>query len=120
MESSVGDQSLPSLKTVALQQILIGLRTLQVVRKNMVSLHAERIPLYQWILIWFLAIILLMSVSVIPSHLYLFGAILKAAFGSAVIFVIILLNEFDKLRFFEGVVGEHSAKDILDIFEGKK
>ena len=86
----------------------------------MVALHRERIPRFQWVLIYFLAAILLLTVSTIPSQHYLLGAVLKGAFSSSVIFVLILLHEFDQLRFFEGTVGEKSARDILDIFAGRK
>lgn len=120
IERTTKDQKLPTLKNFAVQRILVALQTLQGTRKSMVALHSERIPKFQWVLVYFLAAILLSTVSVIPSHLLLFGAILKAAFGSAVIFVIILLHEFDRLRFFEKTIGEHSAQDILDIFSGKK
>jgi len=119
-EQTTKDESLPSLKHLALQRVLTALETLQIVRKSMIALHTERIPRFQWVLVYFLAFILLAAVSIIPSEGFLLGAILKGAFSSSVIFVIILLHEFDKLKFFEGTMGEHSAKDILDIFEGKK
>ena len=45
---------------------------------------------------------------------------LKSAFASSVIFVVILLSQFDRLKFFEGTIGESSAKDVLDIIEGRK
>ena len=119
-ESVAKDKPLPSLKHLALQRVLTALESLQVVRKKMIALHNERIPIFQWILIYFLAIILLIAVSVIPSQQFLLGAILKGAFGSTIIFILILLYKFDKLKFFEGTMGEKSAQDILDIFEGKK
>ncbi|PCI19588.1 hypothetical protein COB64_03540 [Candidatus Wolfebacteria bacterium] len=120
LERVVGDHTLPSLRNFALQRILFNLRILQVTRKSMIALHTERIPRFQWMLIIFLAAILLVAVSLIPSFHNVLGAILKGAFGSAVIFVLILLSEFDKLKFFEGTIGERSAQDILDIFSGKK
>ena len=120
LEEKIKDQALPTLRNFGVQRILVNLRSLQVARKNMIALHTERIPRFQWVLIVFLAAILLVAVSTIPSFQYFLGALLKTAFGTAVIFVIILLNEFDKLRFFEGTMGERSAQDILDIFTGKK
>lgn len=120
VEQTTKDRSLPSLEHLALQRILTSLENIQVTRKNMISLHQERIPKFQWVLVYFLAIILLIAVSTIPSVEFLLGAILKGAFTSSIIFVIILLHEFDQLEFFEGTIGENSAKDILGILAGKK
>ena len=86
----------------------------------MVVLYQERIPHFQWFLIAFLAFILLLTVSLIPSQAQLTSSILKGAFGTCVILVIVLLRQFDTLHFFEDVVGEHSAQDILGILLGKK
>ncbi|MBT6690893.1 hypothetical protein HOB10_00985 [Candidatus Parcubacteria bacterium] len=95
-------------------------RDLQIARKKMVVLYQERIPHFQWFLIAFLAFILLLTVSLIPSQAQLTSSILKGAFGTCVILVIVLLRQFDTLHFFEDVVGEHSAQDILGILLGKK
>jgi hypothetical protein len=119
-EKHSGNKPLPSLKHLALQRVLTALETLQRSRKSMVSLYTERIPRFQWILVDLLAVILFITVSTIPSEGYFLGAILKGAFCSSVIFIIILLREFDRLNFFEKTIGEHSAKDILEILSGKK
>jgi hypothetical protein len=119
-EKTTKNKALPSLQHLALQRILEALRNLQKIRKNMISLHNERIPAFQFVLVYFLAIILLITVSIIPSTQYLLGSILKGAFSSSIIFVIILLHEFDRLKFFEGTIGENSAQDILNIFAGKR
>ena len=119
-EKHSGNKSLPSLKHLALQRILTALEALQRSRKSMVSLYTERIPRFQWVVVDLLAIILFITVSTIPSESYLLGAILKGAFTSSVIFILILLREFDRLNFFEKTIGEHSAQDILDILSGKK
>lgn len=119
-EKYSGNKALPSLKHLALQRVLTALETMQISRKNMVSLYTERIPRFQWILVDLLAIILFVTVSTIPSEGYLLGAILKGAFSSSVIFILILLREFDRLNFFEKTIGEHSARDILEILSGKK
>ena len=109
-----------SLEASVLRQLFGSLRNLQVARKGMVVLHQERIPKFQWFLIYFLALILIVALSTIPSQYFLLGAILKGAFASAVILVVFLLHEFDKLKFFESAIGEKSAQDILDIFQGKR
>ncbi|XOU94567.1 MAG: hypothetical protein ACNFW9_00710 [Candidatus Kerfeldbacteria bacterium] len=120
LESVAKDKSLPSLQNFAVQRILVSLESVQVARKGMVALHQERIPRFQWVLVYFLVAILLVAVSTIPSEGFLIGSILKGAFSSSALFVVILLNSFDRLHFFEGTIGENSARDILDIFAGKK
>jgi hypothetical protein len=119
-ETSFKDKSLKDLDHLALQRILVGLERLQIIRKNMISLHNERIPQFQYVLIYFLGALLFVTVSIIPSQFNILESILKGAFGTCVIFILFLLHEFDNLRFFEGVIGEHSAQDVLDIFSGKK
>ncbi len=120
LERRIKDKTLPSLQNFALQRTLVSLENMQVARKNMVALHQERIPTFQWILVYSLAAILLIAVSTIPSEGYVLGSILKGAFSSSALFVVILLNAFDKLSFFEGTIGENSAKDVLDILKGEK
>jgi len=120
IERKTKDKALPSLKHLALQRILTGLEVAQVTRKGMIALHRERIPGFQWALVYFLAIILFVAVSTIPSAGFVLGTVLKSAFASSVIFVVILLSQFDRLKFFEGTIGESSAKDVLDIIEGRK
>lgn len=107
-----------ALKAQAVEGVRIALDRLQVVRKNMVTLHVERIPHFQWTLIYILAAILLTSISGIPSSI--FGSVLKGAFGTSVLLILMLLNDFDRLKFFEGAIGTSSAQDILGILEGKK
>jgi len=119
-EESTKEKDLPSLHHLTLQRILNSLQNMQIARKGMVAIHQEKIPFFEWILIYFLAFILLISLSLIPSQGYLLASILKASFFTAVISVLILLYEFDSLKFFENTIGEHSAQDILDIIAGKK
>lgn len=120
LERSVAGQSLPSLATLALARILSALRSLQQIRKSMIALHHERIPRFQWIPLYFLAGVLFLTLSVIPSQGMIYSSILKGAFASSIVFVFILLRKFDRLEFFEKTIGEESAQDILDIFTGKR
>ena len=115
-----GTKPFPSLKHLALQRILTALETLQVLRKKMVALHTERIPKFQWFIIYFLALLLLLAITLIPSQFIFYSALMKGAFGSSVISVIVMLHRFNSLKFFEAIMGEQSAQDILDIFSGKK
>lgn len=104
----------------AIERIMQSLASLQVIRKMMIVLRQEIIPKFQWILLIALAIILFITVSLIPSYLNLIGAILKGAFASSILFVFILLKKLNKLELFEKTVGEESAQDVVDIFKGKK
>jgi len=96
------------------------LKDLQIARKQMILLHQEDIPKYQWVLLIFLAVILLVSVSMIPSQGDIVGSMLKGAFGTCVVLILVLLRRFNDLTFFESTIGESSAQDILDIIDGKK
>ena len=119
-ERVTSGKPLPSLKHLALQRVLTGLEVMQIARKNMIALYRERIPQFQWLLVYFLALILLLTVSMIPSHHYVIASVLKGVFSSSVVFVVILLHRFDSLQFFERTIGEQSARDILNIFAGKR
>ncbi|MFC1633041.1 hypothetical protein ACFL1U_02795 [Patescibacteria group bacterium] len=120
LETTTQEQSLPTLKSAAVTRITIALHDAQLIRKDMVSLHRERIPKSQWILLIFLAIILFILLSTIPSQLFILGAILKAAFGAALLFILVMLYQLDKLSFFEGLIGENSAADVLGIIRGER
>jgi hypothetical protein len=109
-----------NLSNSFLREITRITRDLQIVRKKMVLLHQEDVPKFQWLLLIFLAIILLIAVSMIPSEEQLIPSFLKGAFGTCVILILILLRRFDDLKFFESTIGESSAQDILDIIKGKK
>ena len=86
----------------------------------MVALREERIPGLQWVLIYVLSIILILTVSTISSAFLLLGSAIKAAFIVSVLMVAVLLKKLDGLKLFEGVIGEHSARDVVAIIEGKK
>ena len=120
LEKTVGEKKLPSLGHAAINRIMAGLLILQQIRKSMIALHKERIPQFQWILLYFLAAVLFLSLSMMPTQGLVYASLLKGAFASSIIFVFVLLKKFDRLDFFEKTIGEESAQDILDIFSGKK
>ena len=120
IQKTVKDKVFGTLKNFSIQRVLVSLENLQVTRKKMVALHKERIPTFQWALIYFLASILLITVATISSEGIIFKSALKASFSSGVILIIILLHRFDNLHFFGGIIGEKSAQDVLDILKGKK
>lgn len=93
---------------------------MQIARKKMDILHQERIPALQWGLLIFLAGILLVSVSAITSVGMVVPAILKGAFATCILLVLVILYQFNNLTFFENIIGEHSAKDVLDIMAERR
>jgi hypothetical protein len=119
-EKAVGGKNLTSLQSAALSQTLRAILECQSLRKNMISLYQERIPLSQWLLLGFLVFIILFDLLMFSSHLELLSSLLKGAFGAILIFVLILIRKFDRLEFFESMIGENSARDVLDIINGRK
>jgi len=99
---------------------LSSLSSMQKYRKRMITLQIERIPVFQWVLIIVLTLIMLMTLAFLSSENLIVFSLIKGAFGTALIIVVVLLHQFDRLQFFEGMIGEKSAQDVLDIIEGKK
>lgn len=98
-----------------------ALRIAQEERKVMVALREERIPSFQWLVIYLLTGILLVTFSVtISSEGFLLGSVLKGVFVTAVFSVMMLLKQLDSLKLFEGTIGGHSAQDALSIIGGKR
>ena len=89
-------------------------------RKDLVALHAERVQDFLWFVIYFLCFILIVAIASVSSYGLLLESILKAAFVTTVLATATMLRRLDNLELFESFVGEKSAKDILDIFEGKR
>lgn len=110
----------PSVQNATVINMIASLDSLQIARKRMVSLQIERMPKGEWILMIFLALLLLASLLMIPGHGALVDSIMKGVFGSLILQVIILLYELDNLKLFEKTLGKTSAKDILSIIEGKR
>jgi hypothetical protein len=120
LETDIGDSKQETLRNQAVGRVLTNLGDCQVLRKNMVMLFQEKIPNFQWLLILLFVIILLATISVIPSVGFLLGAGLKAAFAVAILSVILILKNLDDLHLFENFIGENSAKDVLATIEGSK
>jgi hypothetical protein len=120
LEESIGGEKQESLRNQSIGRVLSNLGDCQVLRKNMVMLSQERIPPFQWTLIFFFVLILVSTISVIPSQGFLLGSILKSAFAVSIISVITILYNLDNLHLFEGFIGENSAKDVLETINGNK
>lgn len=120
LKKTVDEYGTDSTKGVATTRMMLGLHTAQKIRKNMVALREERIPGFQWILIYLLTAILILAVSTIPSAFLILGSIIKGAFTISVLVVVVLLHKLDVLNLFAGTIGEDSARDVVDIIEERK
>lgn len=120
LDDKVVDKDITKLSNQALGAVVKTLAAAQDVRKQMVAMYKERLPLEQWILIIFFASMLIGTVSVMPSTGVLFISILKAAFVLSVLSVLLILNKLNNLEFTERIMGEESANDVLGIISGIK
>ena len=120
LEQAVRENGNEDVKGSATVRIMLSLSDLQKLRKGMSALRGERIPSFQWTLVYVLTAILLAVVSSIASQNILLGSIVKAAFVTAVISVVILLIRLDNLQLFSGKIGTASAQDAIDIIDNKK
>lgn len=120
LEEEVGSTKQESLRNQAIGRVMTGLSDCQVIRKTMVMLYQERIPSFQWHLIVFFVVMLLLAISVIPSQGLLIGSALKSAFFVSIMSVVIILHNLDNLHLFENFIGENSALDILGIIDNTK
>ncbi len=120
LEEDIGNNKQETLRNQAVGRVMTGLSDCQVLRKNMVMLYQERIPSFQWFLLFFFVLILLSAISVIPSQGFILGALLKSAFVVSILSVIFILRNLDNLHLFERFIGENSARDVLDLIEGSK
>lgn len=120
LEKNLSDMDMSDLQSHTLSSVVGGLSNCEVDRKNMVMLYQERIPHFQWFVIIFFAVILILAVSAIPSEGLVFESILKSAFGVSIFSIASILHHLDHLHLFEDFIGENSAKDVLDLIGGKK
>lgn len=104
----------------AMRKMLIVLDDLQVQRKALITLHEERVTRYQYTIVLLLAFVLIAAFFAVDTEGNLIESIIKSVLISTVGVVVWTLHQFDELRIFEGMVGEHSARDVLDIIEGNK
>lgn len=120
LKEKISGKSFDDLGKSVLAQVEWSLRDLQRVRKDQVSIYQERIPVPQWLLLYILAFILVATIMTIPSYLLFFPALLKSAFATSVVSVLYLLNRLDNFAFFEGVIGESSARDVIAVIDGNR
>ena len=109
-----------SIHGEAMRKMLIVLDDLQVQRKALVTLHEERVTRYQYTIVVLLAVVLVTAFLSVDTQGNLTESVIKSILISVVGVVVWTLHQFDELRIFEGMVGEHSAQDVIDIIGGKK
>lgn len=97
-----------------------GLGDMQKIRKNLIALYHARIPRFQWYLVDALAVILIISVAVVPTNDSWLPIVIKSSFATVLATVLILLRRLNNLTLFEDMAGQSSAQDVLDIIVEKK
>lgn len=115
-----GDVNMDKVRGESMRKTMNTLDDAQIVRKLLVSLKEETIPRLQQIFIYVLAVILFLAVLTLPSRDLVLASLLKSVYMMTIVMVVILLKKFDDLTLFEGTIGEHSAKDVLNILDGEK
>ncbi len=118
--TAVSENGSDGIKGVVLTRNMLGIQELQKIRKNMISLREERIPVFQWLLIVMIAVILITTVSTITSEGFVLISLVKSAFVSSVLVALILLKQLDSLELFSGKIGQYSAEDVINIIDDKK
>jgi hypothetical protein len=113
LQEHIGDRVFPELGRTTLMQMQWSLRDLQRVRKDKISLMREQVPTLQWLLLILLAVILVVAIMSIQSFTMIVASFLKASYVVAVVLVIALIHDLNQLTLFEKLIGEDSARDLL-------
>lgn len=113
LREHIGDKMFPELGRTSQMQIQWSLRDLQRVRKDKISLMREQVPVLQWLLLVLLALILVATIMSIQSYEALVSSFLKSSFVVAVLLVLALIQDLNRLTLFEKLIGEESARDLL-------
>ena len=114
------NEKLDNLEDYFLNRTQASLLDMHKIRKNLVPLVKEGIPLLQWVMIGLLATGLVISIISFDSQFIFSQSILKSLYLTSIYSVIATLYKMNKLTFYEEKPGESSAQDVLDIIEGKK
>ncbi len=115
-----GEINMDKVRGESMRKMMGALDDIQIIRKVLVSLKEETIPKLQQVFIYTLAVILFLAILTLPSKGLILASLLKSVYMITVVIVVVLLKKFDNLTLFEGTIGEHSARDVLNIIEGEK
>jgi hypothetical protein len=91
---------------------------LQLLRKKTLNLYEEKLVPFQWLIVYILGILLVISFDFVPAT-FLLVDILKIFFGTAVFISIILLRQLDDLTLFGTTIGMQSVEDTFRIVDEK-
>lgn len=119
LDEHIKEEAVNKVANQSLGSIIKGLDACQQVRKRVLALREEVIPKEQWLLISFFALILLASVSILPSHGELLPSLIKASYIASISAVLFILYRLNSLNFSESLMGEHSANDVLRIIRNE-
>ena len=89
---------------------------LQQNRKKIIAAYNERLLVFQWILIYVFAGLVLVSFQFLQTD-YLLVDVLKVIFGTAIFLVVILIKQLNDLSIFGKDFSEHIARDVLRILD---
>lgn len=117
---AANDGKVSPIEESTTSEIKKTLTDMQKNRKDMIALHAERVPQFQMFVIFFLALTLIITISSVTSYGNFVESLLKSSFATAIVAVVVLIKRLDTLDLFESFLGEHSAQDVIDIFNEKK
>lgn len=120
IDDAVAAEGTEGARAATIVRLITSLDGAQLDRKNMKALHQERIPYLQWLLLWILAAILVLTVSTLPSEGEIFESLIKAAFVLSTGMALFLLRELDTLKLFGSNIGSASAQDVLDTIQERK
>lgn len=96
-----------------------ALLDLQLKRKKVLILFNERLLFFQWLIIYTLAFLLIVTFNFIPTPPGIIIEILKIIFATSVFMVIILLKQLNDLSLFGKDFAKKSANDVFRIIEEK-
>jgi len=120
VHKAMTDDNVSFIEDSAVVEIKKALTDMQRNRKDMIALHSERVPQFQMFVIFFLALMLVITISAVTSYGDFVESLLKASFATAIVATVVLIKRLDTLDLFESFLGEHSAQDVIDIFNNKK
>lgn len=121
LDEHLNGKKLNNLENQILNRIIDSLKLAQNDRKKIVSVIEDRIPGSQWALLLILGGVLLFTVSAMTlvAHPVLV-ALLKAAFATSIVSVLLILRRFNEFKFTRSVIGRQSAQDVVNAIEADR
>lgn len=89
---------------------------LQQLRKKIIAAYNERLLLFQWVLIYVFAGLVVLSFHFLQTD-YILVNVLKVIFGTAVFLVVILIKQLNDLSIFGKDFSRNIARDVIRILD---